>query len=127
MWKYLKPYLPFAALTVFFMLGDAGADLIQPMLMASIVDEGILSAEGGLERVLTIGAAMALVAIGGGVAGSLCNLFAQLATQKTGNRIRQACFERVMNLSFAQVERLGTGTIITRLTNDISQIQALLA
>ncbi len=127
MWKYLKPYLPFAALSVLFMLGDAGADLIQPMLMASIVDEGILSAEGGLERVLQIGGAMALVAVGGGVAGSLCNLFAQLATQKTGNRIRQACFERVMSLSFAQVERLGTGTIITRLTNDISQIQALLA
>ena len=127
MWKYLKPYLPFAALTVFFMLGDAGADLIQPMLMASIVDEGILSAEGGLERVLKIGGGMTLVAVGGGVAGSLCNLFAQLATQKTGNRIRQACFERVMSLSFAQVERLGTGTIITRLTNDISQIQALLA
>lgn len=127
MWKYLKPYLPFAALTVFFMLGDAGADLVQPMLMASIVDEGILSAEGGLERVAQIGVSMALVAVGGGVAGSLCNLFAQLATQKTGNLIRQTCFERVMNLSFAQVERLGTGTLITRLTNDISQVQALLA
>lgn len=129
MWKYLKPYLPFAALTVFFMLGDAGADLVQPMLMASIVDEGILAAgtEEGLRQILLIGITMVLVALGGGVAGSLCNLFAQLATQKTGNLIRQACFERVMSLSFAQVDRLGTGTLITRLTNDISQVQALLA
>lgn len=128
MWKYLKHYLPFAMLTVFFMLGDAGADLIQPMLMASIVDDGILAGgEEGFNKVLLIGGAMALVALGGGFAGSMCNLFAQLCTQKTGNLIRQACFERVMSLSFSQLDRLGTGTLITRLTNDISQVQALLA
>ena len=111
------------------MLGDAGADLVQPMLMAKIVDNGVLAlgTDEGLRQILTIGIAMILVAIGGGVAGSLCNLFTQLATQKTGNLIRQACFERIMNLSFAQIERFGTGTLITRLTNDISQIQALLA
>ncbi len=128
-WRYLKPYFPFALLAAFFMLGDAGADLIQPLLMAQIVDEGILDASstGRLVLILKTGALMMLVALVGGAAGCLCNLFTHLASQKTGNLIRQECFERIMGLSFTQIEELGEGTLITRLTNDISQVQGLLA
>lgn len=128
-WKHLKHYLPFALLAVFFMLGDAGADLIQPLLMAEIVDEGILGAPGPeqLDLIIKVGMLMVLVAVGGGVAGSLCNLFTHLAAQNTGNLIRQECFARIMSLSHAQIESFGAGTLITRMTNDISQVQGLMA
>lgn len=131
MWKCLKRYLPFALLAALTMLGDAGADLVQPLLMAHIVDEGILSssglAQGGFDVVIKTGVAMIFVALIGGIAGSLCNLFTHLASQKTGNLIRQECFDRIMRLSFAQVDRLGTGTLITRMTNDVTQVQGMLA
>ncbi|MBQ9953899.1 MAG: ABC transporter ATP-binding protein [Eggerthellaceae bacterium] len=129
MWKYLKRYLPFALLAVLSMLGDAGADLIQPLLMAEVVDEGILAQHGPerTEFILKMGIDMILVALGGGIAGSLCNLFTHLASQKTGNLIRQDCFARIMSLSFEQIDHLGAGTLITRLTNDITQVQGLLA
>ncbi len=111
------------------MLGDAGADLIQPLLMAEIVDEGILAQQGPNQAdfIIRMGVAMVLVAVGGGIAGSLCNLFTHLASQKTGNLIRQDCFACIMSLSFAQIDSLGAGTLITRLTNDITQVQGLLA
>ena len=129
MWKHFKRYIPVALLASFFMLGDAGADLLQPLLLEKIVDGGILGNQGAgnLSYVITIGGLMALVAIMGGVAGSLCNLCTQIASQKTGNLIRQECFQKIMGLPIAQVDELGAATLITRLTNDISQIQGLLS
>jgi ATP-binding cassette subfamily B protein len=98
-------------------------DLLQPRLVQRIVDEGI--ARGQMPIVLNTGLTMVAVALVGLVGGMGCTIFAILAGQSFGADLRGALFRRVQALSFGNLDRLETGALITRLTNDVTQLQEL--
>ncbi|MGN0182673.1 MAG: ABC transporter ATP-binding protein [Candidatus Ornithomonoglobus sp.] len=127
MWKYVKRYLHFAVLAGLFMVGEVLMDLVQPSFMSRIVDEGVLGLNnngvGDLHLILTVGLIMIVLVIFGGLCGSLNNVFVHMTGQNIGNEIRKDCFRNIMTFSFPQIDRFGTGSLVTRVTNDITQVQ----
>jgi len=126
MWHYIRRYLHFAVIAALFMVGEVLADLYQPELMKQIVDDGVLGLNSGgvgdPQLILRVGIHMSLVVILGGLCGSLNNVFTHMCCQNIGNELRKDCFSRVMSLSFPQMDRFGTGSLITRVTNDVTQV-----
>ena len=127
MWKYIKRYLLFAVLAALFMIGEVMMDLIQPGLMREIVDDGVLGINtggiGDLNLIWNLGIKMILLVLFGGFCGSMNNVFVHMSGQNIGNEIRKDCFRRIMTFSFPQMDRFGAGSLVTRVTNDITQVQ----
>ena len=131
MLKFLKKYWPLAVLAAAFMVGEVLVDLVQPRLMATIVDDGILGrATGGaadIPLIISTGVRMLLVVIAGGAFGMLSAVFTNLCAQNFGNDVRKAVFSRIMHLSFGQTDQFTTGSLITRTTSDVTQVQQLVS
>ena len=131
MLKYLKKYWVFALLAPLFMAGEVFMDLLQPRLMATIVDEGVLGLSnngvGDLNLVLTTGLRMILTVAFGACCGVMSGVFANMCSQNFGNDIRKAAFGRIMSFSFEQTDKFSTGSLITRVTNDVTQVQNLVS
>lgn len=127
MLKYLKKYWFFALLAPIFMIGEVSMDLLQPELMSRIIDDGVLGLNNGgvgnLNTVITIGLKMIGFVALGGICGVMSGVFANLCAQQFGNDVRKAVFKRIMKLSFEQTDKFSTGSLITRVTNDITQLQ----
>lgn len=121
MLKYLKKYWIFCLLAPLFMVGEVAMDLLQPDMMADIVDNGVLKSD--IELIVTVGIRMILFVIFGGFCGIMCGVFANIAAQGFGNDLRKDLFARIMSLSFQQTDKISTGSLITRLTNDVTQVQ----
>lgn len=127
MLKYLKKYWFFALLAPIFMIGEVSMDLLQPELMSRIIDDGVLGLNNGgvgnLNTVITIGLKMIGFVTLGGICGIMSGVFANLCAQQFGNDVRKAVFKRIMEFSFEQTDKFSTGSLITRVTNDITQLQ----
>ena len=127
MWKYVKQFLPFAILAGLFMVGEVSMDLVQPGIMSNIIDEGVLGLSNGgvsdMTVIRNLGIRMILLAVFGGFCGSMNNVFSHMAAQNIGNEMRKDAFRHIMSFSFPQMDRYGTGTLVVRVTNDITQIQ----
>ena len=127
MLKYLKKYWFFALLAPIFMIGEVSMDLLQPELMSRIIDDGVLGLNNGgvgnLNTVITIGLKMIGFVALGGICGVMSGVFANLCAQQFGNDVRKAAFKRIMEFSFEQTDKFSTGSLITRVTNDITQLQ----
>lgn len=121
--RYLKPYWLFAVLAPLFMVVEVICDLSQPTLLARIVDEGI--ARGDFSLVLKTGILMLIVALIGAVGGIGCTVFASYASQNFGADLRRDLFRKVLSFSISNVNRFHTSSLITRLTNDVTQLQNL--
>ena len=128
--RYLRKYWYLALLAAAFMIAEVYVDLYQPRMMAVIVDEGILGLSSGgvsnLSLVISTGLRMLLVVIAGGLCGLLSALFTNVTGQGCGNEIRKLCFSRIMHFSFEQTDDFSTGSLITRITNDVTQVQQLI-
>ena len=129
MLKYLKKYWFFALLAPVFMMGEVLMDLIQPRLMSVIIDEGVLGINnnniGDMGIVINTGVKMILLVAVGGLCGILSGVFAHLCAQNFGNDLRKDAFKKIMSFSFSQTDQFSTGSLITRVTNDITQLQNL--
>lgn len=129
MLKYLKKYWFFALLAPLFMLGEVSMDLLQPQLMSTIVDEGVLGLSnnnvGDLSLVIRTGLQMIGLVLIGCLCGILSGVFANLCSQNFSNDLRKDTFSKIMSLSFTQTDQFTTGSLITRVTNDITQVQNL--
>ena len=127
MLKYLKKYWFFALLAPVFMIGEVSMDLLQPELMSRIIDDGVLGLNNGgvgnLNTVITIGLKMIGFVTLGGICGIMSGVSANLCAQQFGNDVRKAVFKRIMEFSFEQTDKFSTGSLITRVTNDITQLQ----
>ena len=121
MLKYLKKYWFYCLLAPLFMVGEVAMDLIQPDMMADIVDNGVL--KNDIALIITVGVKMILTVIAGGFCGVLCGVFANVAAQSFGNDLRKDLFAKIMHLSFQQTDKISTGSLVTRLTNDVTQVQ----
>lgn len=121
--KYLKPYALFAVLTPLSMVGEVLGDLLQPKLMSKIVDDGVLGQD--MDLIIKTGLLMLLVLIGGGACGIAASAFGGIASQSFSRDLRVDIFKRVMGLSFEQTDKFTTGSLVTRLTADITAIQQM--
>ncbi len=121
MLRYLKKYWFYCLLAPIFMLGELTMDLLQPDMMKTIVDDGVLTSN--MQVILTVGVRMVLLVVFGGTCGVLCGVFANIAAQKFGNDIRKDLFSRIMDFSFEQIDQFSTGSLVTRITNDVMQVQ----
>lgn len=121
MLKYLRKYWFFCLLAPLFMFGEVAMDLLQPDMMADIVDNGVLKSD--IELIIRVGVRMILFVILGGFSGIMCGVFANIAAQGFGNDLRKDLFSRIMSLSFQQTDKISTGSLVTRLTNDVTQVQ----
>lgn len=131
MWKYIRRYIMYAIPAGLFMVGEVLMDLIQPEIMGRIVDEGVLGLNNNgisdLTLILLLGLQMTGFVLLGGICGSLNNVFVHMTGQNIGNDMRKDCFRKIMTFSFPQINKFGTGSLVTRVTNDITQVQNLVS
>ena len=131
MWHYIKRYVHFMVIAALFMVCEVLMDLLQPAILSRIVDDGVLGVNtggvGDMHLIWTLGAAMIGLVILGGFGGSMSTVFTHLACQNVCNQIRKDSFQTIMTLSFPQVDRFGTGSLVTRVTNDVTQVQQLVS
>ena len=123
--KYLKPYWLFTLLAPLSMIGEVLMDLFQPTLMSIIVDVGL--GEGKTHLIFSVGALMLGLTIIGGLCGFASAAFASAASQGFADDLRRDCFKKIMDLSFEQTDDYSTGSLVTRITNDIDLIKNLVS
>ncbi len=121
LFRYMRPYWVAATVAPLLMALEVAMDLAQPRLLQDIVDIGI--ANNDLDSVLHTGLLMVGAAIIGLIGGVGCTIFASIAAQSFGADIRGDLFRKVQALSFGDLDRLQTGRLVTRLTNDVEQVQ----
>ena len=119
--RYLKPYALFALLAPLSMVGEVLMDLLQPKLMSKIVDEGVLGQD--MQLIVRTGVLMLLLLIFGGACGIAASAFSGVASQSFSRDLRVDVFDKVMGLSMQQTDKFTTGSLVTRLTTDITAIQ----
>jgi len=123
LFRYLRPHWASAVLAPLLMLLEVAMDLLQPVFMARIIDEGVL--QNDTTRILHTGLLM-LGCAGVGLLGGLgCTVYSSIASQRFGADLRRDLFRKVQTLSFRNLDELSTGSLITRLTNDIVQLQTM--
>ncbi len=120
LWSFLWTYKLWVILAPLMMAVEVGMDLMQPRLIQRIIDQGI--ANGDLGEVQRTGALMIALSVVGMIGGVLCGVFAVRASQWFGADVREALFSKVQTLSFGNLDRLETGGLVTRLTNDVVQL-----
>lgn len=121
--KYLKPYLGATILTLFLLFLQTIANLLLPTLMAKIVDIGIPN--GNTSYILSVGFYMLLVALLGSAFMVFANLNSAKVAMGFSKDLRRDLFIKVESFSLGEFNKLGTSSLITRTTNDITQVQQL--
>ncbi|ANX10787.1 ABC transporter ATP-binding protein [Fictibacillus arsenicus] len=124
MWKvfsYLKTYRVAIAAALFLTLSELAVELMQPLIMAKIIDDGIL--KGDLEVVKFWGAVMFGLALAAFAAGIANSFFSAHVSQSYGFDIRRRVFEKVQAFSFVNFNKFPTSSLITRMTHDVTQLQ----
>ncbi|HWK79455.1 MAG TPA: ABC transporter permease, partial [Thermomicrobiales bacterium] len=123
LFPFLRPYRRWVILAPIMMMLEVLMDLMQPRLVQDIIDSGV--AKGDLGEVLRIGGLMIALALVGLIGGMVCTVYALKAALYFGADVRSALFRKVQGLSFTNLDELETGKLVTRLTNDVTQVQEL--
>ncbi|MBU3812842.1 MAG: ABC transporter ATP-binding protein/permease [Candidatus Niameybacter stercoravium] len=120
--RFLKgPAIMCAILAPIMMMLEVAMDLMQPKLMADIIDIGI--ANGDTAYILSLGGKMISFSILGLIGGIGCTYFSAYAGMHMGENLRAGMFEKIQALSFLEIDKFKTSSLITRLTNDVTQVQ----
>lgn len=120
LFRFLKPYWFFAVISPLMMMGEVFADLLQPKLMSGIVDKGLEN--GDMGYVIRTGILMLVIVLIGGFFGVCCAYTAARAAQSFGKDLRVHAYKKVMSLSIEQTDDFTTGSLVTRMTNDIAMV-----
>ncbi|MFS0724159.1 ABC transporter ATP-binding protein [Paenibacillus sp. 1P07SE] len=119
--SFLKPYRLAVILAPLLMVMEVCMDLLQPRLMASIIDQGVMT--GDLGHIWRTGLWMSLVALVGLVGGIGCTVYSTRAAQGFAADLRVRLFDKVQTFSFDNLDRFSSGSLVTRLTGDVVQMQ----
>ncbi|MGN0523395.1 MAG: ABC transporter ATP-binding protein [Eubacterium sp.] len=119
---YLKNYKKESVFAPLFKMLEASFELIVPLVVASIIDDGIRGNDLGL--VLSRSGLLVLLAVVGMVAAITAQWFAAKAATGFATELRHALFEKIQSFSFNEIDRAGTSTLITRMTTDVNQAQS---
>ncbi|MGN1112563.1 MAG: ABC transporter ATP-binding protein [Acutalibacteraceae bacterium] len=123
--KYLKGYKLQLTIGPACKLLEAIFELIVPLVMADIIDVGVKNGDSGY--VLRMGGVMVLLGAVGLCSALVCQKSASIASQGSGTKLRNELFHHINTLSFAEIDKIGTPSLITRMTNDINQLQYAVA
>ena len=123
--RYAKDYRKQIILGPFFKFLEAVFELILPLFMARLVDEGIARHDQG--KVIEMTVAMLGLSIVGLLCALICQYYASIASQGFGTVLRNRLMEKINSFSHKELNRFGTDTLITRMTSDINQMQGALA
>lgn len=121
MLHYIKKHMGMFLIAVVFLAVETFADLLQPTFMSYIVDRGVKGQEMGV--ILRYGLFMLGITAAGAVGAVVRNIYASRTSQLIGKEIRLAIYEKVQTLSYENIDRLQPASIITRITNDVTQMQ----
>lgn len=119
--KYLQKHSGIFLLSTLFLTMEAMADLLQPTFMSYIVDNGVKQAD--IRIICHYGAIMLLIAFIGAVSAVMRNYFASCTSQTVGMELRRDMYHKVAELSLENIDRLHPASLITRITNDVTQVQ----
>jgi len=119
--KYIKTYWKSFSIAVLFLTLEALSDLLQPTIMAKIIDEGVANRD--IHYVLKMGGVMLLITAGGAVAASTRSVVASIVSQNFGTQLRSDLFKKIQMLSFKNIDKFDRASLVTRLTNDVTQVQ----
>lgn len=128
MWKlkrFLGDFKKHVILGPFFKWTEAVLELLVPLVMAKIIDEGVSARDGGY--VLRMGGLLVLIAAVSLGCALICQYYASIASQGVGTNLRREMFHKINSLSHAELDRFGTHSLITRITNDVNQLQLAVA
>lgn len=123
--KYVKKYWYFAILAPLFMLLEVLMDLKLADYMQKMVDFGIST--NNMDNILRFGGMMVLIVLVGVVCGILSGVFTNLTSFRCSNDLRKDVFRKIMNLSYHQTDKFSTGSLVTRITNDVTQVQNMIS
>lgn len=119
--SHVKEYLGASIATPVFMIMEVALETIIPLLMASIINDGVEKGDG--RHIYIMGAWMVVAAIASLIAGCMGAKYGSMASMGLGKNIRKAMFEHIQTFSFANIDKFSTAGLITRLTTDITNIQ----
>ena len=121
LFSYVREYKAASIATPICMIFEVLFEILIPIYMASIVDDGIN--KGDLNHIYVTGLFMVLLAIGGLVSGILGGVFAAKAATGFAKNLRKGMFDRIQTFSFANIDKFSTAGLITRLTTDVNNVQ----
>jgi len=121
--RYMGKYVMSFCLAVFFVMCEAGCDLLLPTIMSQMIDTGVANKQ--IDYVLYMGSLMLLITALGSVAATARNIISSHVSQKFGAELRSDLYKKIQTLSFATIDRFDRATLVTRLTNDVTQVQNL--
>jgi len=124
-WKYLRPYLPALIIGPLLMIAEVVGDVVMPLLLSNIIDKGI-NGQGGIPYIIMMGVIMILTSLAMMATGVGGAYFAVKASSGFANDLRKDIFGKIQDFSFANIDQFSTGSLITRLTNDVTQLQNML-
>ncbi len=118
---HIKEFKRDSLLTPFYMLLEVVAETLIPLLMASIIDEGVKN--GDMEHIYKVGAGMVVLAAFGLLTGVLGGKYGARASAGFARNIRQAMYENIQTFSFSNIDKFSTSGLVTRLTTDVTNLQ----
>src|SRR3954463_10767395 len=119
--KYIKQYWKSFSVAVLFLTFEAISDLMQPTIMAKIIDQGVVNRD--IHYVLKMGGLMLLITAFGAISASTRSVIASIVSQNFGTELRSDLFKKIQTLSFKNLDKYNRASLITRLTNDVTQVQ----
>ena len=119
---YLKNYRKESVLAPLFKMLEASFELMVPLVVASIIDDGIR--QGNMKLVVSRAMVLVLLAVVGMVAAITAQYFAAKSATGFATELRHSLFEKIQSFSFTEIDSVGTATLITRMTTDVNQAQS---
>ncbi len=119
--KYIKKYWKSFSIAVIFLTFEALSDLLMPTMMAKIIDVGVAGRD--MNYVLKMGGLMLLITLFGAASASARSVIASIVSQNFGTELRSDLFKKIQTLSFKNLDRFDRASLITRVTNDVTQVQ----
>ena len=119
--KFIKKHWPGFSIAIVFLTLEAVCDLLQPYIMSRIVDKAVATKDAML--VLKLGGVMLATAVIGALSAVIRNYYASKTSQNIGKEMRFELFEKIQSFSLENIDKLEPASLITRITNDVSQIQ----
>ena len=123
--RYMKKYWYIAIFGPIFMILEVLMDMVLSSYMAKMVDDGIMTQN--LDNVIKYGLIMLAIVFIGVIGGILSGAFTNLASFKFSNDLRKDLFKKIMDLSYNQTDEFNTGSLVKRVTNDITQVQNMIS
>ena len=119
--KHIKGFVKESVMTPLFMILEVVAEMLIPLIMSSMIDEGIN--EGNMQHIITTGLLMGACALIGLFGGVMGGIYGAKASAGFARNLRMAMFENIQSYSFANIDKFSTAGLVTRLTTDVTNIQ----